>query len=74
LNRDLNKTLQVLQGSIDKIVPPEQSKEIVRVIEEHGGVVKYVEYENEGHGWRQASTIKDSFEQEVAWYRKMFGL
>jgi dipeptidyl aminopeptidase/acylaminoacyl peptidase len=47
---------------------------MVQVIEENGGVVKYVEYEGEGHGWRQASTIKDALEQEVAWYRKTFGI
>jgi dipeptidyl aminopeptidase/acylaminoacyl peptidase len=66
--------LQVLQGSIDKVVPPEQSKEMVEVVQKNHGVVKYVEYEGEGHGWRQASTIKSALEEELAWYKKTFGL
>jgi len=70
----IRSPLLVLQGSIDKVVPPEQSKEMVEVVQKNKGVVKYVEYEGEGHGWRQASTIKSALEEELAWYRKTFGI
>lgn len=58
----------------DKVVPLHQTQDIVKTIQKNNGVVKCFEYEGEGHGWRQATTIKHALETELAWYREVFGL
>ena len=40
----------VLQGSLDKIVPPNQSEEVCKAVEKNGGKCKYILFEGEGHG------------------------
>lgn len=59
----------VLQGSIDKVVPPNQSERIVDEIKSRGGRVQYILFEGEGHGFRQAKNQKRALEAELAWYR-----
>ncbi|KAJ3108492.1 Dipeptidyl aminopeptidase, partial [Physocladia obscura] len=63
--------LLVLQGSIDKVVPPDQAESIVSAIKAKGGVVEYVLFEDEGHGWRTAETIKRAVEIEYEFYLKI---
>lgn len=66
--------MQILQGSADEVVPPAQAESIVKSIEKRGGRVKYVVFEGEGHGWRKAENIKKGLEEELAWYKNVFGL
>ncbi|KAH9947245.1 Alpha/Beta hydrolase protein [Amylocystis lapponica] len=70
----IESPLLVLQGSIDAVVPPEQSEAIVSTIKSHGGHVEYVVFEGEGHGWRKAENIKTSLEKELDFYERVFGL
>ena len=65
---------QVLQGSIDAVVPPEQAELIVETIKKNGGDVEYVVFEGEGHGWRKAENIKKALETELAFYERVFGI
>ena len=65
---------QVLQGSIDAVVPPSQAEEIVKSIRARGGRVDYVLYDGEGHGWKKAENIKDALVKEFAFYQDVFGL
>ncbi|EGN97423.1 hypothetical protein SERLA73DRAFT_75108 [Serpula lacrymans var. lacrymans S7.3] len=66
----IKKPLLILQGSEDKIVPPDQSKDIVKKIQETGGAdrVEYHEFAGEGHGWRQAENMKQALIYERVWY------
>lgn len=45
--------LLVLHGTADPVVPVEQSRALVAAVRAAGGRVDYVEYEGEGHGFRQ---------------------
>lgn len=45
--------LLVLHGTADPVVPVEQSRALVAAVREAGGEVHYVEYDGEGHGFRQ---------------------
>lgn len=65
---------QILQGSIDAVVPPAQAEAIVRSIEARGGKVEYRLFEGEGHGWRKAETIKKALEEEIAFYTKTLNI
>ena len=62
-----------MQGSEDKIVPPEQSEAIVKSIQGRGGKVKYVLFPEEGHGFRKAEHVKQALETEIEWYEEILG-
>ena len=47
----------VLQGTEDKVVPPNQAEMIVDALEAKGVPVTYHLFEGEGHGFRQSETI-----------------
>lgn len=51
--------LAIFQGSQDQVVPPNQSEEIVRILQENGVPHLYRLYEGEGHGFRKRETIAD---------------
>jgi len=64
-------TLQILQGSDDKVVPPNQAEAIVEKIKANNGQVEYVLFEGEGHGWRKAENVKAALEKECSFYEKV---
>ncbi len=52
--------LLIEQGELDLVVPPSQSEGMVETIKRNGGEerVKYILFEGEGHGFRQAANQK----------------
>jgi len=64
----------VLQGSEDRVVPPNQSRMIVAALEQRGVPVEYLEFEGEAHGFRRSDTLITALEAELAFYRRTFGL
>lgn len=63
----------LFQGSDDKIVPPSQAEKFVEVLQQKGIPVAYQLFENEGHGFQQASTIKRTLTAELYFYSKVLG-
>ena len=53
----ITSPMLVLQGTEDKVVPPNQAEMIVDALKENGIPVTYHLFEGEGHGFRQADTI-----------------
>jgi dipeptidyl aminopeptidase/acylaminoacyl peptidase len=70
----LRSPVIVFQGKDDKVVPPKLSREIVRVLQLHNVAHEYVEYEGEGHGFRQTDTNVDALSRETAFFLKILGL
>ncbi|KZP25905.1 alpha/beta-hydrolase [Athelia psychrophila] len=68
------KPLLILQGTEDKVVPPEQSEAIYRSIQARGGKVKYILFPGEGHGFRKAENKIKALEAEIRWYEEVLGL
>ena len=68
-----NAPMIVLQGSEDRVVPPNQSRMIVAALEERGVPVAYIEFAGEQHGFRKAETIVRALEAELAFYGRVFG-
>jgi len=66
--------LLILQGSEDKVVPPNQAETIAKSIQGRKGEVKYVVYPGEQHGWRKSETIEKALEEELAWYKHLIGV
>lgn len=62
------------QGIEDKVVPPGQSREMVKALKQRNVPVACMEFEGEGHGFRQAGTIAASLESEYAFYAQVLGL
>ncbi len=63
----------LLQGSEDRVVPPEQSRGMAQALRERGVRVEYVEFDGEGHGFRGADAIQASLETELAFYGSVLG-
>ena len=62
-----------LQGSEDKIVPPNQAEEMVNALKKKGIPVTYLLFEGEQHGFRKAENIKRALEAELSFYSQIFG-
>ena len=65
--------LLTLQGSDDRAVPPQQSRAIVDAARAAGCPVAYVEFEGEGHGFRQGQNLVRAMQLEVAFLGRVFG-
>lgn len=61
--RKISDPLAIFQGSIDRVVPPSQSEEILSVLREKNIPHLYRLYEGEGHGFRKSETILDYLHQ-----------
>lgn len=61
----------VFQGLKDKVVPPEVSREIARALAGQGLDHDYVEYPEEGHGFRSSEVNIDALERETAFFRRV---
>ncbi|MBM3809110.1 MAG: S9 family peptidase [Acidimicrobiia bacterium] len=64
----------LFQGLEDKVVPPNQSERMAEAVRRKGLKVKYVAFEGEQHGFRKAENIIRSLEEELAFYRDVFGM
>jgi dipeptidyl aminopeptidase/acylaminoacyl peptidase len=62
------------QGLDDKVVPPQQSEQMVHALRARGVPVAYVTLEGEGHGFRKADSIVRTLEAELYFYQRVLGL
>ena len=62
------------QGGEDKIVPPNQAQAMVAALEAKGLPVAYVEFPEEGHGFRDATNIVHAIESEFVFLCTVFDL
>jgi len=65
----LSSPMIVFQGLQDKVVPPALSQELVAHLQHKGLTYQYVEYPDEGHGFRKAKTRTDSLSREIAFFQ-----
>lgn len=63
-----------LQGSEDRVVPPEQSQAMADVLKSRGRRVALRMFEGEGHGFRRSDTVTAALETEYAFYLEIFGI
>ena len=60
--------LIIFQGADDMVVAREQAIAIAGALRSRGVAVEYHEFAGEGHGFRQADTIRTCLEKELAFY------
>jgi len=63
----------LFQGLEDKVVPPDQAETFVDALKAKGLPCEYMSFPNEGHGFRQAETIRRVAEAELQFYARVFG-
>jgi len=68
----LKAPMIIFQGTDDKIVTPDGSRELARNLKERGIKYEYIEYEGEAHGFRIRNNKVDSLSREFAFYRDVF--
>lgn len=64
----LNSPLILFQGLEDKVVPPAISREVAGRLGKKGIQYEYIEYEDEGHGFRRLRNRVDSLKRETAFF------
>jgi len=69
----LSSAMIVFQGRLDRVVPPSVAKEIIDVLVQANIDHEYVEYSNEGHGFKQPSNNIDAWQKELEFYRRVLG-
>jgi dipeptidyl aminopeptidase/acylaminoacyl peptidase len=55
--------LLLFHGAVDEVVPIAQSNALVDRIRAGGGMVDYVVYADEGHGFRDPANVRDEYER-----------
>ena len=71
---NINKPVIFFQGLEDKIVPPAQTRTMVAALKTQNTPVYAMEFEEEGHGFRKAETIKNVLNYEYIFYAKLLNL
>ena len=61
------------QGLDDRVVPPNQAELMVDALDRRGLPVACLMFEGEGHGFRQADTMRRCLEAELLFYARVFG-
>jgi dipeptidyl aminopeptidase/acylaminoacyl peptidase len=62
------------QGGEDRIVPPEQSRQMHAALRANGVPTAYLEFPDESHGFRRAGNIRTALEAELAFYCRLLGV
>ncbi|MCI0558765.1 MAG: prolyl oligopeptidase family serine peptidase, partial [Nitrososphaera sp.] len=63
----------LFQGLEDKIVLPEQAKDMFNALVQRGVPTSLVLFEGEGHGFRGEEAIKQTLRDELSFYSQVFG-
>ena len=62
-----------LQGTEDKVVPPDQTEAMAAALQARGIPVALLLFDGEGHGFRQAENIVMALEAELSFFARILG-
>lgn len=68
-----SEPLITFQGAEDRIVTPDQSRQIFAALRERGVPTAYFEFEGEQHGFRRAENIVRAHQAELYFYGRILG-
>ncbi|WP_154794330.1 alpha/beta hydrolase family protein [Occultella kanbiaonis] len=69
----LSAPMILLQGTDDRVVPPNQAESMAKAVADKGLHVELVMFDGEGHGFRRAENIQAAASAELAFYGRAFG-
>ncbi len=67
----LKAPMIIFQGAKDKVVPPENSREMAAILKKQGIYHEYYEYPEEGHGFRDKDNLIHSLLKEASFFKKV---
>lgn len=67
----LKSPMILFQGLEDKVVPPENSREMAEILKRKGIAYEHYEYPGEEHGFRSKKNLVDSLEKEAAFFKRV---
>lgn len=68
---NVKSAMIIFQGLMDKVVPPSVAREVINVLGKADVDHVYVEYADEGHGFRQVSNNIDAWGKELEFYQRV---
>ena len=69
----LRTPMLIMQGTADKVVPPNQAILMADAVRAQGLPVALLLFEGEGHGFRRVSTRRAALEAELSFYAQLWG-
>jgi len=72
--QNIHSPLLLLQGKEDKIVPLQQAEDMYKALKQNKTPVALLSFNQEGHGFKRAETIKRCLEAELSFYSQLFNL
>jgi dipeptidyl aminopeptidase/acylaminoacyl peptidase len=69
----LSAPMILLQGELDRVVPPEQTEAMVAALDARRIPHAYVRFEDEDHGFRKAENLVRALECELSFFGQVFG-
>ena len=69
----LSAPILLLQGTDDRVVPPNQAETMAEAARAKGLPVALIMFEGEGHGFRRADTIQASLAAQIYFLGRIFG-
>jgi dipeptidyl aminopeptidase/acylaminoacyl peptidase len=63
----------ILQGRLDRVVPPDQAQAMADAVRAKGLPVELVMFDDEGHGFRRAENIIATAERALAFLGRVHG-
>lgn len=70
----LRSPIIFFQGALDKVVPPNQAQAMVSALKGNHIAVKYNEFAEEAHGFRNNENIETALNSELAFYKETLRL
>lgn len=61
----------IFQGSDDKVVPPENAREMAEILTKKNIRHEYYEYPGESHGFRKKENLVDSLQREADFFKRV---
>ncbi|MEX2628014.1 MAG: S9 family peptidase, partial [Ilumatobacteraceae bacterium] len=69
----LSAPMILLQGALDRVVPPAQAEAMVAALAARGVPHAYVLFDDEDHGFRKAGNLIRALESELSFFGQVFG-
>lgn len=70
---DIRAPVIFFQGDEDRVVPPDQARDMAATLEQAGLPVACVIFAGEGHGFRRFENIRDALAMELHFYGRVLG-
>jgi dienelactone hydrolase len=72
--KQLTKPLLLFHADQDKVIPVEHTRTLFNELKDNNKLSQYIEFAQEGHGFKKINTIKTALEHEYLFYLNVMGI